>query len=312
MGDPVKNNAPVECKNMGGTAKAVQAKFDAAVKSGESSYLGSIGGDTASSTDTNRVVGQVKLFWRKDNSFHAVGKNGYDVVVNASGAQDAIIKTRQLLKTDKVLSDQATGVGKDCVKFAPISKAGRYIKTDGKKPEFLKIYGENKKNYYIALYKTSDKWAVGMENGAAVTIASKLSGTASNRDKMILTLINEDKNRFQRPFSTFLRSDVKKYTEEDIAKATGQQQKPNKPISSPPLSSAEASQITDKDIGGTAILDSSGAQKIGVRVYVKNDKLYVQSIDGKFIPLKSSKTASGDEITAEIRSIKGVASGIVN
>jgi hypothetical protein len=222
---------PVECIVTSGTAKTIQAAFDLAVKNGKSSYLGSVGGDTAQSDQTKRVVGQVQLFWRKDKSFHAVGKNGYDVVVKASGAQDAIMKTRKLLKTDKELSAQAYDVGKNCVKFAPISKVGRQIDIIAA-PEFFKLY-DGDKTFYIAFYKTSDKWAVGIENGRAVTIGAKLSDSIWNRNKMAQNLLNVDVNILQRAGKAFFARNIKRYTEQDVADVTGKPAKAVTPKAAP-------------------------------------------------------------------------------
>jgi hypothetical protein len=233
MGNVSSTNKSVQCSGNIKTQDDVQAKFSAAAKSGKDANIGYIGGYTAP-LDGKRGYGQVKLVYRaKDKSIHIEGDKGkgYDKKLSSTPLA-AISEARSFLKNDAVLRDKVIHLDEPCLKtitkassIAP-SKVGKQITVkyaDG----FMaipKVKGGTEIAYYVAVYKTSDKYAIGMNNGKAVAVNAKLTDTPEKLREEVYKSIDRFSTDIFNP-RRYLNWTIKPYTEAEAASFMDEQNK---------------------------------------------------------------------------------------
>ena len=302
MGNVSATNQPVQCNGNKKTDDAVKDAFNAALTEGKDKTLGYVGGYTVPKNG-KRGYGQLKLVYHhKDKSIHLEGEKGkgYDKKLSLNPLE-AIGQARKIFKLDASIIDKLIPLAEPCLKpkLVPVSKVGKQIEIKAA-PEFVKMTpSEGGKPYYVAFYKTSDKWAVGLDNGRAVAIGAKLTDSNWNRDQMAAKLLDASDNSWTNVPKGFFGRNVKRYSEEEVKEvlsaAASSKTPPAKASSAKSATSyAYAPSAQVKPLGELLFYkDDKGAVR-AIKVFAYGgDSLAIPTSDGRYVVLKTSRSVEG-------------------
>jgi lipoprotein-anchoring transpeptidase ErfK/SrfK len=305
MGDgAIKNNISVQCNKDTKTAVSIESMFVGAVEAGKDKYLGSVGGYNVSK-EGEKIYGQLKLTYiAADHKIHLQGQKGlgYDVPLAALPA-DAIKMARAAIKGDAKALGKMFPLDRPCLKPAPVSKVGRTIITDKMKPIFVPI--PKVKNgvaqpgepaYFVGVYKTTDKYAVGISNGTAVTIDSKLNDSDAKRAVAIYEFLNENQNKW------FDKKAVTKYSKEEVAalsvvKSKAKAKAPTAKVSTG-YTYVPSANVKPLDDNFALSKDVSGKLR-AIKVFAYGEENFaIPTADGRLIGLKTTSGLENPDISA--------------